>query len=111
VTERAERAHVSPAAVRAFAEKNDQMGQIRDQALTRKILNHLKSLSVITDRFVTAEEMAATPEGAAAADQIQDIAAAQEVAAASDAKPKKKRTAKKADDTATESESAEPTEA
>jgi trigger factor len=104
LTERAERANVNPAAVRAFAEKNDQMGQIRDQALTRKILNHLKSLSVITEKFVTAEELAASQEGADELAQIQDIAAADEVAAEADAKPKKKRATKKAEDSSTESE-------
>ncbi|MES2462650.1 MAG: trigger factor [Armatimonadota bacterium] len=109
LTERAERANVNPAAVRAFAEKNDQMGQIRDQALTRKILNHLKILSAITDTFVTAEELAASQEGAAEMEQIQDIAAGEEVAAEAEAKPKKKRAAKKTEDAVTESDTpAEP---
>jgi trigger factor len=123
LTERAERANVSPAAVRAFAEKNDQMAQIRDQALTRKILNHLKDLSKITDTFVTAEELAATLDGAAEAEQVKDIASAEEVAAEAEgapvidaeteaeaeAKPKKKRTTKKAAETETPAEAtAEP---
>lgn len=103
-TERAERAHVSPAAVRAFAEKNDQMGQIRDQALTRKILNHLKGLSVVTDKFVTAEEMEAVAETAGETAVIQDMASAEEVAAEADAKPKRKRTAKKTEDADIDSE-------
>lgn len=109
LTERAERANVNPAAVRAFAEKNDQMGQIRDQALTRKILNHLKGLSSITDKFVTAEELAATEESEAEVAQIQDIAAAEEIAAEAEAKPKKKRPAKKTEETAAVEAPAEPT--
>jgi trigger factor len=104
LTERAERANVSPAAVRAFAEKNDQMVQIRDQALTRKILNHLKGLSNITERFVTAEEMAASREDEAGADQAQAPADTEEAAAEADAKPKKKRASKKAEDASAESE-------
>ena len=105
--ERAERAHVSPAAVRAFAEKNDQMAQIRDQALTRKILNHLKGLSVITDKFVTAEELEAVAEAAGEVEQIHDIASAEEVAAEAEVKPKKKRTSKKTEETTADAPVAE----
>ncbi|GAB4455400.1 MAG: trigger factor [Armatimonadaceae bacterium] len=57
IERRAEEAKVSVAAVRAFAEKNDQMPQYRDQALTEKILGFLKDASTITDRTVTAEEL------------------------------------------------------
>ncbi|MBC8104618.1 MAG: trigger factor [Cytophagales bacterium] len=110
IAERAERARVSPAAVRAFAEKNDQLGQIRDQALTRKILAHLKGLSTVTDKFVTTEELAATAGGEAEATQIQDLASATEVAAEAEGAKKqgarKQPSAKKTDET-----EAEPTEA
>ena len=55
--ERAQRAKVSAAAVRAYAEKNNQLDQFRDQALTTKILDYLKGTSQITERVVTEEEM------------------------------------------------------
>ncbi len=57
IADRAERAKVSAAAVRAYAEKNDQLGQFRDQALTKKILRYLKDASNITDKALTSEEM------------------------------------------------------
>jgi trigger factor len=62
LNERAERAKVSASAVRAYAEKNNQMNQFRDQALTTKILDYLKGTSQITERSVTAEEMDALAE-------------------------------------------------
>lgn len=62
IEERAERSKVSPAAMRAFVEKNEQLAQIRDQALTEKILNFLKSEAVITDRVLTTEEARALSE-------------------------------------------------
>lgn len=102
LAERAERAKVSPAAVRAFAEKNNQMDQIRDQALTRKILAYLKGISKITEKTVTEEELraaeAAEADEANEAEQVQDIASAAEVAAETEAAAAKpaKRTSKKA---------------
>lgn len=57
IQDRATRAKVSPAAVRAFLEKNKQLDQVRDQALTEKILAFLKEQSQITERTVTPEEM------------------------------------------------------
>lgn len=56
IAEEAERRKTSVAAMRAFLEKNEQMTQIKDQALTRKILRHLKDLSQITERTLTSEE-------------------------------------------------------
>jgi len=84
INERAERAKVSPAAFRAFAEKNNQFEQFRDQALTRKILAYLKGVSKITEKVVTQEELQAEEDAeaaAATAQQVHDIAAAAEVAA------------------------------
>lgn len=125
IQDRAERAKVSPAAVRAYAEKNNQLHQFRDQALTEKILSFLKGASTITDRSVTSEEMRAeqsSAEAAArAATQLIDEAAAADtqtegaedaviadpaepLALESAAKPKR-RAPKKA---AAEAESAEP---
>ncbi len=59
IAERAERAKVSPAAVRAYAEKNNQMDAFRNQALTEKILGYLKDQSAITERSVTGDELRA----------------------------------------------------
>jgi trigger factor len=82
IAARAERARVSPAAVRAFAEKNDQMTQIRDQALTRKILAHLKTMSKITEQALSAEELQATEEAEQADEESQDaVEAVAEIAA------------------------------
>ena len=128
INERAERAKVSAAAFRAFAEKNNQFEQFRDQALTRKILAYLKGISKITEKVVTAEELQAE-EDAETAQQVHDIAATAEVAAetpvaapeasavsetaAGDeepAKPKKRATKKKATEEAPEAaeEASEP---
>ncbi|MFM7320291.1 MAG: trigger factor [Armatimonadota bacterium] len=57
IAQRAAQANVSPAAVRAFAEKNNQLDRYRDQALTEKILAHLKSLSTVVSRSVSADEL------------------------------------------------------
>jgi trigger factor len=75
IAERAERAKVSPAAVRAFIEKNDQLNQVRDQALTEKILTFLRDQSHITEREMTREEM----QAAAAASTAATAAPAAEV--------------------------------
>ena len=72
ITLRAERARVSPAAVRAFAEKNDQMNQFRDQALTEKILTFLKGASTVTERTVTGDELREME--AAASAQVSETA-------------------------------------
>jgi trigger factor len=111
---RAESAKVSPAAVRAFLEKNNQLDQVRDQALTEKILNFLREQTTITERTVTAEEMrqraqeqagAGVAEIEAEAAQISAESQAEGAAAAlespvgvaiEDAKPKR-RTKKAAD--------------
>jgi trigger factor len=57
MAQRAEEAKVPVAALRAYAEKNNQMHQFRDQALTEKILAYLKEASTITERVVTVEEL------------------------------------------------------
>lgn len=57
LADRAERAKVSVAAVRAFAEKNDQMEAIRNRALTQKVLALLKSASTVTEKTVTGDEL------------------------------------------------------
>jgi trigger factor len=88
IAERAERARVSPAAVRAYAEKNDQMGSLRDQALTEKILTFLKNASHITERIVTGDELRAE---AAAEEAVAEPAAPLAVETA-----RPKRRAKKA---------------
>jgi trigger factor len=77
IAERAERARVSPAAVRAYAEKNDQMNSLRDQALTEKILAFLKDAAHITERTVTSDELraeAAAEEAATAAEPAAPLA-------------------------------------
>lgn len=66
IAERAERARVSPAAVRAFAEKNNQLHTFRDQALTEKILAFLKNQATVTERTVTSEELRAEQAAAEA---------------------------------------------
>ncbi|HVK05500.1 MAG TPA: trigger factor [Armatimonadaceae bacterium] len=112
IAERAERAKVSPAAVRAFAEKNNQMGQLRDQALTEKILAFLKEQATITDRTVTEEEMEAlaAQENAAAE---SNVAGEPQPASAEPAEPlavekaASKRRSKKASAAETETPAAE----
>lgn len=88
IAERAEQAKVSPAAVRAFAEKNNQMERFRDQALTEKILKFLKEASQIRERTMTGAELRAESEPAAVAPAPESEPVAEE-------KPKK-RVAKKA---------------
>ena len=44
--QRAEQAKVSPAAVRAFAEKNNQIDRYRDQALTEKQARNMSAAPV-----------------------------------------------------------------
>jgi len=57
--ERAAEAKVPAAALRAYAEKNNQMNTFRDQALTEKILAYLKGISTVTEKVVTVEELKA----------------------------------------------------
>ena len=65
LSERAEQAGVSPAAVRAFVEKNNQMEGMRSRALSRKVLGFLKAASHITDKVLTDAELRALqdPDG------------------------------------------------
>ena len=67
--ERAEKAKVSVAAVRAYAEKNDQMRIFQDQALTEKILAFLKDATTITDKEMTTDAM---DEAIAADAEVQE---------------------------------------
>jgi trigger factor len=76
IADRAERANVSPAAVRAFIEKNDQMNQIRDQALTEKILNYLREVSHITERTVTRAELENAPSQTLSIEATEEAEAA-----------------------------------
>ena len=64
INRRAEMTKVSPAAVRAYAEKNGQIEQMQNVALTEKIMGYLKDASNITDRFITREELANEPNAA-----------------------------------------------
>jgi trigger factor len=57
INERAGRAGVSPAAVRAFIEKQDQLEALQNRVLTQKVLRFLRDQAVVTDRVVSAEEM------------------------------------------------------
>lgn len=66
---RAAEAKVSVAALKAYAEKNNQMPQFRDQALTEKILHFLKEASIVTDRVVTAADLEAETVASAGAEE------------------------------------------
>lgn len=57
IAERAAQAKVSAAAVRAYAEKNNQMDAFRNQAMTGKILNFLRENANVTERLLTGDEM------------------------------------------------------
>lgn len=59
IARRAETAKVSAAAVRAYAEKNNQMETFRNQAMTEKILSFLKENAQVTERIITDEELKA----------------------------------------------------
>jgi len=75
----AERRKTSVAAMRAFIEKNEQLTQVKDQALTKKILDFLKEQSNITERTLTSEEaekLEAEEEAEAFADRQNAAAAA-----------------------------------
>jgi len=79
IAEEAERRKTSIPAMRAFLEKNNQMTSIKDQALTRRILNYLKDVSNITERRLTGEEaesLEAEEEAEAKADAENAAAAA-----------------------------------
>lgn len=67
ITERATAMNATPAAVRAMAEKNEQMNQLRDQALTGKILQFIKDSATVTERSVTSAEIQAEQIAAQAA--------------------------------------------
>jgi len=97
IAERAERARVSPAAVRAYAEKNDQMDSLRDQALTEKILAFLKDASKITERVVTGDELRAEAAAADAAATSSEPAAPLAVETARSSRRAKKAAAAAAD--------------
>ncbi len=66
ISERAERARVSTAAVRAFIEKQNQMEALANRVLTQKVFTFLRDNAQITDRVLTAEEMDAEMQGEAA---------------------------------------------
>lgn len=100
IAERAAQANVSAAAVRAFAESNNQLDRFRDQALTEKILSFLKEAAIITARSITADELRA--EQAPASDAAP--------APAEEAKPKRRAT-KKAEEPAPAAEAAPAEEA
>ncbi len=64
ITERAERANVSPAAVRAFIEKQDQMEALRNRALTKKVFRFLKDNAAVSEKVITMDELRASGEEA-----------------------------------------------
>ena len=76
INERAERAHVSAAAVRAYVERQNQMESLQNRVLTKKVFQFLKDSAVVTDKVVTLEEMRASGEG-----DDQDVTPDAEVAA------------------------------
>jgi len=110
IADRAERANVSPAAVRAFIEKNDQLNQVRDQALTEKILNYLRDVSHITEKTVTRDELQALASQQLTAEAENEAAAA--VALDGEASPAEESAAPVLDETsaAEETPAAEATE-
>lgn len=65
IAERAAQMNSSPAAVRALAEKNDQLERFRDLALTEKILAFLKEAATVAETTITSAE-AQAEEGAPA---------------------------------------------
>lgn len=67
ITERAASMNATPAALRAMAEKNNQLNQLRDQALTGKILQFIKDSATINERTVTRAEIQAEQAAAQAA--------------------------------------------
>jgi trigger factor len=115
IEERAERSKVSVAAMKAFVEKNEQLPQLRDQALTEKILNFLKGEAIITDRMLTTEEARALSDAEeAAAGGATEVAAPAEPGEPAEAAAPlavtagvKGRRSKKAADAATETVTAD----
>jgi trigger factor len=115
IAERAERARVSPAAVRAFAEKNNQLHTFRDQALTEKILAFLKGTSTVTERSVTSEELqaeeaaanAAEAEATAPVEAAEPAEPAEPLAVEAPAKPKRRTKKAAAAEAETAAETAE----
>jgi trigger factor len=69
IAERAERARVSPAAVRAFVEKQNQMEALANRVLTQKVFTFLRDNAQITDRVLTSEEMDAEMQDEAAEEE------------------------------------------
>jgi trigger factor len=98
IAQRAAEANVSPAAVRAFAEKQGSLDGFRDQALTEKILSFLKDSSKITLRTLTSEALEAEDKAKA----LEASAAPIAIDASAEAKPAasaKKATKKKVEET------------
>ena len=101
IAERAERMKSTPAAVRAMAEKNDQFNQLRDQALTEKILNFLKDASTVTERSVTRAELQAEEAAsqAAASAMISEQAGEAGPLGLESARPKRRKKAESESET------------
>ena len=95
IAERAVQMKSTPAAVRAMAEKNNQINQLRDQALTEKILNFLKASATIDERSVTRAEIQAEQAAAQAGAMISEEAGESTPLGVESALPK--RRARKAD--------------
>jgi trigger factor len=85
IAARADEAKVPASALRAYAEKNNQMHTFRDQALTEKILDYLKGISNVTERVVTVEELRA--ERAAREGQMVSETVGEELETAEPAAP------------------------
>lgn len=75
IAERAERARVSPAAVRAFVEKQNQMEALQNRVLTQKVFSVLRDSAQITDRSVTAEELDAEMQAEAGTQETAEAVA------------------------------------
>lgn len=95
LTEQAEQAGVSVAAVRAYVESQGTLDRFRDQALTEKILTYLKEISKVSERTLTTAELEAEEAAKAEAPAVLE--------ATEEAKPKKRAaTKKKAEEPAVE---------
>jgi trigger factor len=94
LSEQAELAGVSVAAVRAYVESQNGLDRYRDQALTEKILSFLKGISKITERTVTTAELEAEEAAKAAGETPAALESAEEP------KPKKRAATKKKTDEA-----------
>ena len=100
ISERAERARVSTAAVRAFIEKQNQMEALANRVLTQKVFTFLRDNAQITDRTLTADEMDAEMQGEAeeAGEPESDDAAPAEPLGVEGSVTTRRRSAKKTDD-------------